>query len=477
MIADVPSVREILQPGGALFGNYELRSELQPDHLGERAVARSVPAQREVTVRLLSARLSASGHAHIAALRSLEHPKLISRIEWGEHRGYPWVVSDRHRSARLSDALLGDGASLPLEEFVPLIAQVLMAVGHAHEREIVVGPILARDVMLGERGGKALTIKLADFGLARLLVERPFDLPSPPELRGRWGGSASSDVFEIGLLMHHMLSGAHAIGPDAPRLRLGAVRPDLPATLLALIDDTMDPTPTGRPRDANEVVERLIDAVPKSMFKLPSSRPAARADESAGFSHVTPIPQPLPRPPDASAAASGAPGSTSQLEISTSGFDAGPTRWWVYAAAAAALLGIGVTVAATRGEPEDEVTAAVDTSAIPPTPEPIPPTPTTVVVAAPAPAPSIEPPRPVVDAAPAVVETPAAVVAAEPAPRAGPKRSTRRSESSSPTAPTSIAPPPATQEPASKPSSKALLVGDDRAKPRSSELLLGGDAP
>jgi hypothetical protein len=477
----------LVQPGGPLFGRLEPRTSLQADEFGERMVCWSIALQREVLLRVLPTATTAATREQLTALRGLEHPKVMPMLEWGEHLRMPWLTSERIRGSRLADTHLADGATLALDEFVPIVAQVLMAVGHAHERGIGVGPITARNVSIVDHAGRSLAIRLADFGLARLLPRVHGRPPVPAAAHDE----TSTDVFEIGLLMRELLYGSG----DA-----SVVRDDLPAALVALIDDMLHGDAHTRPNDGNAVVERLIDAVPKSLFKLPSARGSGRSEESTAFGRL-PTKRPstvdtIPAtPPPEPVAARSTVDTGSQSYVAAS-IEPAPRRRWI-AALVVGTLGIGSALAIGL-LPENDVTeantSATDTSATiaatttPPTPNP--PTaiaPAAIVptdsgqapaVGAPPMAPATTSPSPAAppdDSAPIVVEP-------EPEPEHVAKRPRDRTGRRDPPAPAASAPPApaaptaATTVTPKPPKSTALLVDGAQPKPRSSALL-GVDAP
>jgi serine/threonine protein kinase len=492
-----PQVRDLFSTG-ALAGRFEPREGLVGDHLGQRRVAWQREPGREVVLRLMSVELVPSWREELGPLLELEHGKLVGTIAWGDDDGVPWIVSERHRGPRL-DSLLADGAGLPLEEVVPLISQVLMPVGHAHERGLVVGPILARDVVVGERGGRALSIKLADFGLARLLAKRPFSLPPAPEVARGGAPSEASDVFELGLLLHHLLAGTPMSGDAVGSVgtELAVARPDLPRPLLVLLDAMLSDAPEVRPSDANAVVERLIDAVPKSLFKLPSIR--GRVDDvTAAGSTIAGRTAAIVEPPRAEPPSNPMTTPTTSPRISIEAPLVVSDRGWrrpVGIAVAVVAVGIAGWLALPSSSKDESVGAVAAAATVPTTNDATPP------VAAPPtppgqPVPSVPrgadetpraatPPEPVArtqtDAAPidapAEVDEPEALDAA--GPRSKSKKPRSKSAAATPTAP--VAPPP-TAAPASPPSSpaqppkkaasSALLTDDTPTKPRSSELLL-----
>lgn len=511
MGAEAGMIAELFAPGGSLHGRFTPRSHTRVDHLGARVIATPNGGTGEVAVRLLSVGVDDRVRAQLARLAALEHPKVIALHGWGEHRGVAWLLADRVRGTRLTDMLRDDGAPLALGELVPVLAQVLMAVGRAHERGIVIGPVLAHDVLVGARGGRSLAIKLVDFGLAGLVGVRPDGRARPPEGDRE---AFTTDVFELGVLVLQLLTADIAgAGDRRSAMALSAARPDVPTGLLGLVEDMLAESPVRRPADANAVVERLIDAVPKALFRLPS----ARADDwstdgrAASWSHgsgsfaampvpihdeVTPTtptyggPQPAATPAPAIAPAPPVDATPSVPMIQAELHTRSSRRWIavpiVVVLAAAGVVGALHLTARVRDGDGTASAAVIADTGIAVGQAPIL---DRVPMASPIRAPVVVAPPPSVPM-PAPVEVQAAEPQDQPAPElpvpAGPGRRRPHSRAKKPepvasaVAPASgtSAPPPEPSTPPAaarpeRPSEAALLDGRDDRRRRSNELLSG----
>ncbi len=274
-----------------------------------------------------------------------------------------------------------------------------------------------------------------------------------------------------------------------------ARRDDLPPALGALIDAMLLGDERTRPRDGNAVVERLIDAVPKALFKLPSARGSSRSEESTAFGR---LPARRPSTVDAIPAATLTEPAAARSTADTGGqsyvaasIEPAPRRRWI-AALVVGSLGIGsaLAIGLLREHDVDEA-ASVATTTAPATVAAASSAPTTTAAATPAAAKdSVEPPA--VAAAPMLpgpsIPSPAAapeeaapiVIEPDPEPVVERRRDRGRRERPTPAstpAPTPAAAPAATPAPSPKPpKSTALLVDGAQPKPRSSALL-GVDAP
>jgi hypothetical protein len=194
---------------------------------------------------------------------------------------------------------------------VPIAAQVLKGVGHAHSREMMIRDIKPSNIMLCQRKGRSNFVKVLDFGLAKFMRNEV------PLTEGYVLGTAGYlapeaivggpldlrvDVYALGVLFYHMLAGAPPFAgcEDAtifyktinerprPLVELLPENHGVPEGLLELIDDCLAKDASQRPADANIVVERLIDVVPATFFRLPSAAPNG-APNLAMTTRETPI--------------------------------------------------------------------------------------------------------------------------------------------------------------------------------------------
>ncbi len=245
-------------------------------------------------------------------LRELRHPNVVSVIHSGLYSGRPYIAMELIRGESLAARLSG-GGRLGFSEFVPVAAQILQAIGHAHSRSTVIGDIEPSNIMLSEHEEHSNYVTLLDVGPASALG--PPSRPAGPATLGAAGylaperlngehADTRSDVYSLGALFWRMLAGALPFdGPEADTLlnrtlhhELPSLRSELgtetnvPGQVLTLLEQCLQRAPDERPQDANFVVEALIDAVPARRFRLPraSRKTATKSAEKGDTGAIAP---------------------------------------------------------------------------------------------------------------------------------------------------------------------------------------------
>jgi serine/threonine protein kinase len=293
--------------GQTLGGKYTLDSLIGRGGMGHVYAATvndgSGEGRRDVVVKMIAPPLAQQPQAmarferEAKRLDGLRHSNIVEMYDYGREGGRAYIVMEWVDGELLSDFLARRGA-LSLADFVPIAAQVLKGVGHAHSRDLMIRDIKPSNVMLCERKGRANFVKIIDFGLAKML-EGDEDITkqhfigtsgylSPEQIKGL-DIDLRVDVYALGVLFYQMLSGRmpfeaendttllykHVHDFPTPLSEVLPEGHEVPEELVHLIHDCLEKDPNDRPRDANEIVERLIDCVPMSMFKLPPASPTA----------------------------------------------------------------------------------------------------------------------------------------------------------------------------------------------------------
>ena len=164
--------------------------------------------------------------AHEArVLASLNHPGIVGAHEFGETPRFYFLVMELVRGGSLRRWI--DRGPLPREVAVGVGRQVCEALEYAHARGVVHRDVKPENVLLeGEPGAGVPRVRVADFGLAKLVERRAGDwaLTAPNRLMGtpdymapeqrRTPGEvdARADVYALGVVLYEMLTGHLPLG-------------------------------------------------------------------------------------------------------------------------------------------------------------------------------------------------------------------------------------------------------------------------
>jgi eukaryotic-like serine/threonine-protein kinase len=234
---------------------------------------------RMVAVKLLR---PSSGNEHLASallregrtLARVKHPNVVAVYGVGEHDGQAGLWMELVSGVTLEQMLGSHGAFSAAE--AGLIGQdVCRALDAVHSAGLIHGDVKAQNV-IREQGGRLV---LMDFGAGRTRsAEEPIRREIlgtlaylAPELLDGVNPTIRSDIYSLGVLLHHLvtndfpirpasvaeLRAAHARG-DAARLQ--DLRPDLPGTFVRVVERAIERDPVRRFASAGEMKAALASA-------------------------------------------------------------------------------------------------------------------------------------------------------------------------------------------------------------------------
>jgi nucleotide-binding universal stress UspA family protein len=205
---------------------------------------------------------------------SLVGPHVPKFVAKGDFTRLPYIVMERIDGPSLRSRF--DAAPLPLDEVVQIGWQVATALHDLHRQHVIHLDVKPSNIMfrpiVGGEGGEAVLI---DFGLShhdRLpdLLEEEFELPmgtspymSPEQVRFV-RNDPRSDLFSIGVMLYHLVTGERPFGtPDSVRglrrrlyrdpLAPRALRTDCPPWLQEVILRCLEVRPERRYQTAAQL--------------------------------------------------------------------------------------------------------------------------------------------------------------------------------------------------------------------------------
>ncbi|WP_437634708.1 protein kinase domain-containing protein [Sorangium sp. So ce854] len=202
-------------------------------------------------------------------LAELRHPGIVRYIAQGAtESGEPWLALEWLEGESLADRLRRRG--LTVAECVVLGLRVAEALAEAHRNSIVHRDLKPSNLYLVDKAVEQ--VKLLDFGIARLTALAPLTMTgvvmgtpfymAPEQARGERAVGPQADVFALGCVLFHCLTGRPPFVGD-----------DIHTALLRVV---LDEAP--RLRDLRADVPESVDAaVARMLAKDPASRPASGA--------------------------------------------------------------------------------------------------------------------------------------------------------------------------------------------------------
>jgi len=224
-VSDMVSLSKPKELLGSTIGPYKIVETIASGGMGTVYLAERADGQfdRKVAVKLVrhgmdSEVIQRRFVAERQILAGLEHPNISRLIDGGlTDDGLPWFCMeyvdgnpiDRHCDMR----------QLSIEERLRLFLTVCRTVEHAQQNLVVHRDLKPSNILVSADG----TVKLLDFGIAKLLGEKsampPPDLThtgmrvmtpgyaSPEQVRGD-RINTSSDVYSLGVVLYNLLSGS-----------------------------------------------------------------------------------------------------------------------------------------------------------------------------------------------------------------------------------------------------------------------------
>jgi serine/threonine-protein kinase len=217
--------------------------------------------------------------------------------------GSPYLVMEFVDGPSLADLLAAD----PIEpaQALDVIAQAAEGLAAAHKAGVVHRDIKPGNILISREG----RVKVTDFGIAYAAGQAPVTAPglvmgttqymAPERIAGN-PGTAASDLYALGIVLHECLTGMpphDGTAADVMAAHLYLPLPPLPANVPAELDVLVDrltaKDPAKRIRDARELADlaaRIRDAIGGGA-NVPPARAAAQSGPGGA------VPSPVPQAP------------------------------------------------------------------------------------------------------------------------------------------------------------------------------------
>lgn len=266
--------------GRLIDGRYQVRSRIARGGMATVYLATDLRLERRVAIKVMHGHLADDTtfkNRFVQEARSaarLAHPNVVNVFDQGQDSDMAYLVMEYLPGITLRD-LLKDYGKLTPEQTIDIMEAVLSGLAAAHRAGIVHRDLKPENVLLADDG----RIKIGDFGLARAASANTTTGQAllgtiaylSPELVTRGVADARSDIYALGIMMYEMLTGeqpfqgeqpmqiAYQHANDAVPAPSGK-NPAVPAELDDLVLWATAKDPDQRPKDAHEMLERVVEA-------------------------------------------------------------------------------------------------------------------------------------------------------------------------------------------------------------------------
>lgn len=276
----VPAARDCRPQATQAFGDYDLLEEIARGGMGivYRAWQRSLNRTVAIKTLLLGPEAKPESikrfQAEASLAASLQHPHIVGIHEVGVQEGRHYFVMDYLEGKTLAE--LVDRQPLPARRAASYLRSVAEAIQYAHERGILHRDLKPSNVLVDTHDH----LRVTDFGLARRfegesqvtlsgqLVGSPGYLPPEQAETHRGKVSRRSDVYGLGAILYHLLTGRPPfqaetitealrqvlnVEPVPPRL----LNPSVPRDLETICLKCLEKAPARRYGTAQMVADEL----------------------------------------------------------------------------------------------------------------------------------------------------------------------------------------------------------------------------
>jgi eukaryotic-like serine/threonine-protein kinase len=211
-------------PKGELISDrYRIEDRLGSGGMSSVFRATDTILERTVAVKILAEHLSdddrfvARFRREALAVAKLVHPNIVQVYDTGNDGGQYYIVMEYVRGRSGAQLLQAEGKLDP-ETTVEIGVQACAGLDYAHRHGIIHRDVKPGNLMIigGPAGGGDMTVKLADFGIARASEQTRITQVgsvvgtaaylAPEQARGD-EATPSSDVYSLGVVLYQFLTG------------------------------------------------------------------------------------------------------------------------------------------------------------------------------------------------------------------------------------------------------------------------------
>jgi serine/threonine-protein kinase len=279
---------------------YRVEKVLGEGGMGRVYRANQLVLEKPVVLKLLhptlqrDARTVARFQREAKAASRLNHPNSIDVLDFGQTEDGALFIAMEFVDGRDLHQVLSADWPLPEPRVIRIVTQVLSALADAHQAGVIHRDLKPENVLVRE--GDPPAVKLADFGIARILasdermtmtgalVGSPHHM-APEIVEGR-DADARSDLFSLGTILYWLATGKLPFAAPNPTAILRrvlegdfedprTVEARVPDPLAELVSSCLALDPAGRPQSA----AALRDGLDRVLAQVGIERPEEALQE------------------------------------------------------------------------------------------------------------------------------------------------------------------------------------------------------
>lgn len=283
----------MIKPGTTLKGRYEVRERLAKGGFATVYTAWDSTFERMVAVKVVDLSEDEDGtpisgqellrEARVVA--NYRHPNVLDVYDFGDFEDQTYLVMPLAEGGTLFQYLRENGP-LTFEQTDHYLQQMAAGLDHAHRLKVVHRDIKPQNFLLFGPDKQHLVI--SDFGVAKAVAQSSVAsmhvtgtprYMAPEQFMGR--ASYASDIYSLGMVVYHMLTGAPPFRGDQTELMyahmhtlpplLSSKRQDAPPGLDELMARTLAKEPSERPKSAGEFAHLFQQIIQTGRAKLSDS--------------------------------------------------------------------------------------------------------------------------------------------------------------------------------------------------------------